>query len=107
MSNLNILSDVPMLVTAELGRTKLKIKNILQLGEGSVIELDKLSGEPVNILVNGKVIAKGEVVVIDENFGVRITEIKEEKENLIDLFDEASIDSNIKEEKKSKKEGKK
>jgi flagellar motor switch protein FliN len=74
-SNLNLLMDVQMSVTVELGRTKMYIKDILGLGEGSIIELDKLAGEPVDLLVNGKLIAKGEVVVIDENFGVRVTDI--------------------------------
>jgi flagellar motor switch protein FliN/FliY len=64
-----------MALTVELGRTKMYIKDILGLGEGSIIELDKLAGEPVDLLVNGKLIAKGEVVVIDENFGVRVTDI--------------------------------
>jgi len=64
-----------MQVTVELGRTKMRIREILGLGEGSIIELQKLAGEAVDILVNGKLIAKGEVVVIDEYFGVRITEI--------------------------------
>ena len=67
--------DVQMSLTVELGRTKMYIKDILGLGEGSIIELDKLAGEPVDLLVNGKLIAKGEVVVIDENFGVRVTDI--------------------------------
>jgi flagellar motor switch protein FliN/FliY len=67
--------DIPLEVTVELGRTSKLIKDILKLGPGSIIELEKLAGEPVDILVNGKFIAKGEVVVIDENFGVRITEI--------------------------------
>jgi len=66
---------VPLEVTVELGRTKKYIREILEFGPGSIIELDKLAGEPVDILVNGKAIAKGEVVVIDENFGVRITDI--------------------------------
>ncbi|WKC57850.1 flagellar motor switch protein FliN [Borrelia sp. P9F1] len=74
-SNLGLLMDVSMQVTVELGRTERKIKDILGMSEGTIITLDKLAGEPVDILVNGKVIAKGEVVVIDENFGVRITEI--------------------------------
>ncbi|AAX16794.1 flagellar motor switch protein FliN [Borrelia hermsii] len=74
-SNLGLLMDVSMQVTVELGRTERKIKDILGMSEGTIITLDKLAGEPVDILVNGKVVAKGEVVVIDENFGVRITEI--------------------------------
>ncbi|MCB1324343.1 MAG: flagellar motor switch protein FliN [Spirochaetales bacterium] len=73
--NMNLLMDVQMTLTVELGRTKMYIKEILGLGEGSIIELDKLAGEPVDMLVNGKLIAKGEVVVIDENFGVRVTDI--------------------------------
>ncbi|MFS1513190.1 flagellar motor switch phosphatase FliY [Chengkuizengella sp. SCS-71B] len=73
--NLNLLLDIPLNVTVELGRTKKKVKEILELTQGSIIELDKLAGEPVDILVNDKNIAKGEVVVIDENFGVRVTEI--------------------------------
>ncbi|HCL57091.1 MAG TPA: flagellar motor switch protein FliN [Spirochaetia bacterium] len=75
LGNIEILLDVSMQVTVELGRTKMRIREILGLGEGSIIELQKLAGEPVDILVNQKLIAKGEVVVIDEYFGVRITEI--------------------------------
>jgi flagellar motor switch protein FliN len=67
--------DVQMQLSVELGRTHKSISEILGFGEGSIIELDKLAGEPVDVLVNGKLIAKGEVVVIDENFGVRVTEI--------------------------------
>ena len=73
--NISLLMDVKMELTVELGRTKKTIKDILGLGEGTIIELDKLAGEPVDILVNHKAIARGEVVVIDENFGVRVTEI--------------------------------
>lgn len=73
--NLNMLLDIPLQVTVELGRTKKLIKDILDLSAGSIIQLDKLAGEPVDILVNNKLIAKGEVVVIDENFGVRVTDI--------------------------------
>jgi flagellar motor switch protein FliN/FliY len=73
--NLGMLLDIPLKVTVELGRTKKQIKDILDLSPGSIIELDKLAGEPVDILVNNKLIAKGEVVVIDENFGVRVTDI--------------------------------
>lgn len=74
-TNLNLLLDIPLKVTVELGRTHKQIKDILELSQGSIIELDKLAGEPVDILVNNKLIAKGEVVVIDENFGVRVTDI--------------------------------
>jgi len=73
--NIGLLMDVYMEMTVELGRTKKLIKEILGMGEGTIIELDKLAGEPVDILVNHKLIAKGEVVVIDENFGVRVTDI--------------------------------
>jgi len=73
--NIGLIMDVYMEMTVELGRTKKTIKDILGMGEGTIIELDKLAGEPVDILVNHKPIAKGEVVVIDENFGVRVTEI--------------------------------
>ncbi len=74
-SNISMLMDVQMQLSVELGRTRKSISEILGFGEGSIIELDKLAGEPVDVLVNGKLIAKGEVVVIDENFGVRVTEI--------------------------------
>jgi len=73
--NISVLMDVQMQLSVELGRTRKKISEILSFGEGSILELDKLAGEPVDVLVNGKLIAKGEVVVIDENFGVRVTEI--------------------------------
>lgn len=74
-ANIGLILDVPLQVTVELGRTKKRIRDILELSTGSIVELDKLAGEPVDILVNGKLLAKGEVVVIDENFGVRITDI--------------------------------
>ena len=74
-ANIGLILDVPLQVTVELGRTKKTIKEILDLAAGSIVELDKLAGEPVEIQVNGHFLAKGEVVVIDENFGVRITEI--------------------------------
>lgn len=74
-TNLELLLDVSLRVAVELGRTDLTIKDVLALGPGSVVELDKLAGEPVDILVNDRLIAKGEVVVVDENFGVRVTDI--------------------------------
>lgn len=74
-ANIGLILDVPLSVTVELGQTKKSIKDILELTNGSIVELDKLAGEPVDIKVNGQFLAKGEVVVIDENFGVRITEI--------------------------------
>ncbi|MDF2839893.1 MAG: flagellar motor switch protein FliN [Clostridia bacterium] len=73
--SIDLIKDIPLEVTVELGRTKKLIKDILEFGPGTILELDKLAGEPVDILVNGKYIAKGEVVVIDESFGVRITDI--------------------------------
>lgn len=72
---LDMLFDIPLGITVELGRTEMKIRKILELGPGAVIQLDKLAGEPVDILANHKLIARGEVVVIEENFGVRITDI--------------------------------
>jgi flagellar motor switch protein FliN/FliY len=83
--NLNMLLDIQLQVTVELGRTKRSIKEILELSQGSIVELDKLAGEPVDILVNSKLIAKGEVVVIEENFGVRITDIISQTERLKNL----------------------
>lgn len=83
--NLENLLDIPLKVTVELGRTKRPIKDILDLSVGSIIELDKLAGEPVDILVNQKLIAQGEVVVIDENFGVRVTEIISKADRLMNL----------------------
>ncbi len=80
--NIGMLYDVPLNVTVELGRTRRSVRDILELTQGSVIELDKLAGEPVDVLVNNTLIATGEVVVIEENFGVRITEIVNTKERL-------------------------
>ncbi len=73
--NMALIQDVPLQVTVRLGKTRMSIKEILELGEGSIVELDKLAGEPVDLLVNGKLVAKGEVVVIDENFGFRVKDI--------------------------------
>ena len=83
--NIGLLMDVYMEMTVELGRTRKRIKDILGIGEGTIIELDKLAGEPVDILVNHKLIAKGEVVVIDENFGVRVTEIVSQMDRMNEL----------------------
>jgi flagellar motor switch protein FliN/FliY len=74
-SKIDLIADIPVRVTVELGKTRRNISEILSMTTGSVIELDKMAGEPVDVLVNGKLIAKGEVVVIDENFGVRVTEV--------------------------------
>lgn len=73
--NIDLIMDVPLNVTVELGRTQKSISDILDLGPGKIIELNKIAGEPIDVLVNGKFVAKGEVVVIEESFGVRITEI--------------------------------
>jgi flagellar motor switch protein FliN/FliY len=75
IGNIDMLYDIPLAITVELGRAEMQIRKILELGPGAVIQLDKLAGEPVDILANHKLIAKGEVVVIEENFGVRITDI--------------------------------
>ncbi len=74
-SNIDFLLDVPLLIAVELGRTNMFIKNVLNLGVGSVVELNKLAGEPVDLLINNKLVARGEVVVINENFGVKIIDI--------------------------------
>lgn len=73
--NLDFILDIPVEVAVELGRTKMLVNDLLQLGQGSVVELEKLAGEPVEILVNEKLIARGEVVVVNEKFGVRLTDI--------------------------------
>jgi len=75
IGNINMLLDVSLPVAIELGRTTMRIKDVLNLVKGAVIELDKPAGEPVDLVVNSKVVAKGEVVVVDENFGLRITEL--------------------------------
>jgi flagellar motor switch protein FliN/FliY len=74
-SDIDMIMDIPVQLTVELGRTRLTIKNILQLGQGSVVELDGLAGEPMDIFVNGYLIAQGEVVVVDEKYGIRVTDI--------------------------------
>jgi flagellar motor switch protein FliN/FliY len=84
-NNLSMLLDIPLQVTVELGRTKRSVKDILDLSTGSIIELDKLAGEPVDILVNNKLIAQGEVVVIDESFGVRVTDIVSQTDRISKL----------------------
>jgi flagellar motor switch protein FliN/FliY len=80
--NIDLLMDINLPMSIELGRTKMSIADILGLGPGSVVELNKLAGEPVDVLVNYKIVAKGEVVVIDENFGVRITQLMTPEERL-------------------------
>ena len=74
-NDIDFILDIPVLLTVELGRTKITIKNLLQLAQGSVVELDGLAGEPMDVLVNGCLIAQGEVVVVNDKFGVRLTDI--------------------------------
>jgi flagellar motor switch protein FliN/FliY len=74
-SDIDMILDIPVLMTVELGRTKIAIRNLLQLAQGSVVELDGLAGEPMDVLVNGTLIAQGEVVVVNDKFGVRLTDI--------------------------------
>ena len=73
--SIGLIKDVPLEVTVELGRTSKSISDILEFAPGTIIELDKIAGEPIDVLVNGKFVAKGEVVVIEESFGIRVTEI--------------------------------
>jgi flagellar motor switch protein FliN len=75
VTNLDFILDIPLEVSVELGRTKMLISDLLQLGQGSVVELTKLAGEPLEIFVNQKLVARGEVVVVNEKFGVRLTDI--------------------------------
>jgi flagellar motor switch protein FliN/FliY len=75
--NLDLLMTVPLKLTAELGTCKMLVEDILKLGTGSIVELDRLAGGPVDLLVNDKLVARGEVIAIDDNFGVRITELIE------------------------------
>ncbi len=84
-SGLNLLLDVELDVSIELGRTRREIREVLSLGPGSVIELDRLAGEPVDVLVNGRLLARGEVVVVGENFGVRIVDIVQSPDRLAGL----------------------
>ncbi|MFL6664221.1 MAG: flagellar motor switch protein FliN [Rhizobacter sp.] len=74
-NDINMILDIPVQLTVELGRTRIPIKNILQLAQGSVVELEAMAGEPMDVLVNGYLIAQGEVVVVNEKFGIRLTDI--------------------------------
>ncbi|HKX93569.1 MAG TPA: flagellar motor switch protein FliN [Methylibium sp.] len=74
-NDINMILDIPVQLTVELGRTRIPIKHILQLAQGSVVELDALAGEPMDVLVNGYLIAQGEVVVVNDKFGIRLTDI--------------------------------
>jgi flagellar motor switch protein FliN len=81
-NDIDLILDIPVQLTVELGRTRIPIKHILQLAQGSVIELDALAGEPMDVLVNGCLIAQGEVVVVNDKFGVRLTDVTTEAERI-------------------------
>jgi flagellar motor switch protein FliN len=83
--NLDLILDIPLRVTVELGRTKMVVSELLNLGQGSVIELNKLAGEPLEVLVNDKLVARGEAVVVNEKFGVRLTDIISPTERVAQL----------------------
>ncbi len=87
--SLEILMDIPLQISVELGRVRMVVKDVVELGSGSIIEIDKAAGEPVDVLVNGKIVARGEVVVIEDNFGVRITEILSQQDRLAKLKEAA------------------
>jgi len=73
--NLDVILDIPVTISMEIGRTNISIRNLLQLNQGSVVELDRLAGEPMDVLVNGTLVAHGEVVVVNEKFGIRLTDV--------------------------------
>ena len=81
-NDINMVLDIPVQLSVELGRTKVPIKHILQLGQGSVVELDALAGEPMDVLVNGYLIAQGEVVVVNDKFGIRLTDVISQVERI-------------------------
>lgn len=83
--NLDLILDIPLKVTVELGRTKMVVSELLNLGQGSVVELSKLAGEPLEVLVNNKLVARGEAVVVNEKFGVRLTDIISQTERVEQL----------------------
>ena len=74
-ANLDVIMDIPVTISMEIGRTHISIRNLLQLNQGSVVELDRLAGEPMDVLVNGTLVAHGEVVVVNEKFGIRLTDV--------------------------------
>lgn len=88
-SSLDMLMDIPLEISVELGRVKMLVKDVVDLGTGSIVEIDKAAGEPVDVMVNGRLVARGEVVVIEDNFGVRITEIVSPQERLARLGEAA------------------
>jgi flagellar motor switch protein FliN/FliY len=83
--NLDFILDIPLLVTVELGRAKIPLQELLKIGEGAVVELGRLIGEPLDVLVNGKLVARGEVVVVNERFALRLTDIAQPNERLNQL----------------------
>ena len=85
--NLEIVSEIPVLVSAELGHTKIPIRELMQFGPGSVVELDRLAGESIDLLVNGILIGRGDVVIVNENFGLRITEVLKPEDRLRPISD--------------------
>ena len=80
--NIDVILDIPVTISMEIGRTKISIRNLLQLNQGSVVELDRLAGEPMDVLVNGTLIAHGEVVVVNEKFGIRLTDVISAQERI-------------------------
>lgn len=80
--NLDVILDIPVTIAMEIGRTTISIRNLLQLNQGSVVELDRLAGEPMDVLVNGTLVAHGEVVVVNEKFGIRLTDVISATERL-------------------------
>ena len=85
VNNLRVLENIDVKLTVEVGNTEIKIRDLLRLNEGSVVELDRLAGEPLDILANGTMIAKGEVVMVGERFGIRLTEVVDPKERVQNL----------------------
>ncbi len=82
---LDLILDIPVTIAMEIGRTRINIRNLLQLNQGSVVELDRLAGEPLDVMVNGKLIAHGEVVVVNEKFGIRVTDVVSPQERIKNL----------------------
>lgn len=85
VNSLDLILDIPMQVSVQLGTTRMVIRDLLQLGQGSVVELDKLAGEPMEVLVNNKLVARGEVVVVNEKFGIRLTDVVSPTERIQQL----------------------
>jgi len=81
-SQLDLILDIPVTISVEIGRTKINIKNLLQLSQGAIVELDQLAGDPLDVMVNGTLVAHGEVVVVNEKFGVRLTDIVSKSERV-------------------------